>query len=348
MGNTGGEAMNERQTQLKANPVPWLLEPDPVNPGVRIFALRDLLDRPADDPEVMAVQDETMKTGPVPAILDAQAAEGYWVKPGPVYGNKYRGSVWQVQFLAQLGANGRDERVQRGVGYVLDRAQATSGAFSYTGAPSGAIHCLWGNLVRALIELGCWGEERLTQAVEVLARSVTGDGYERYYRSGVQGPGFLCSVNYGLPCGWGAVRVLWALNAVPPGGRTPVIEAALKASIDFLLSYDVARADYPYQERISSSWFKFGYPLGYVTDVLLNLEALTEAGIVDDPRLSDAVGLVLSKQDDQGRWPLEYSYKGKMWVDVEKKGRPSKWVTLRAMRVLTRLDMVPCEWLIST
>jgi len=73
--------------------------------------------------------------------------------------------------------------------------------------------------------------------------------------------------------------------------------------------------------------------------VLLNLEALTQAGVVDDPRLNAAVILVLSKQDKQGRWALEYGYHGKMWIDIEKKSRPSKWVTLRALRVLTRLGV---------
>jgi hypothetical protein len=72
--------------------------------------------------------------------------------------------------------------------------------------------------------------------------------------------------------------------------------------------------------------------------VLLNLEALTGAGHGGDPRLDDAIALVLSRQDDEGRWPLEYSYNGKMWVDVEVKGRPSKWVTLRAARMLRRIS----------
>ena len=330
--------MNDWKTLLKADPLPWLLEPDDANPGVRYFALRDLLDRPTGDSEVVAAQADVMRSGPVPVILDAQYPDGYWMKPGPVYSPKYRGTVWQVLFLAQLGADGRDERVRRAVDYVFTQAQAPNGAFSYNGRASGAIHCLWGNLARALLDLGYWGDERLGRAIDVLARSVTGDGYERYYRSGVQAPGFVCSANYGLPCGWGAVRVLWALNRVPLDSRTPAVEAAIAASIDFLLGYDVARADYPYQERISSSWFKFGYPLGYVTDVLLNLEALTEAGCGDDPRLSEAVSLVLSKQDEQGRWKMEYSYNGKMWADVEQKGKPSKWVTLRALRVLKRLS----------
>jgi hypothetical protein len=130
------------------------------------------------------------------------------------------------------------------------------------------------------------------------------------------------------------VRALWALNRVPAGGRTPAVKAAVQTNVDFLLSYDVARADYPYQERISSSWFKFGYPLGYVTDALLNLEALAEAGCGGDPRLDEAIHWVLAKQNERGRWKLEYAYTGKMWADIEKKGATSKWVTLRATRVL--------------
>jgi hypothetical protein len=325
------------KSKLNADPLPWLLEPDGANPGVRYFALRDLLDRPAAAPEVVAAQDAVMHTSPVLAILDAQYPDGYWMKPGSIYSPKYRATIWQVPFLAQLGADGRDERIRRAVEYVFEHGQAESGAFAINGTPSTAIYCLWGNVVRALLDLGYWGDVRLAYAIEQLARSIIGDGYDWYRKGGVQAPGFYCSANYGLPCGWGAVRVLWALNAVPAEGRTSVVEAAIKAAVDFLLSYDVARADYPYKERINSSWFKFGYPLGYVTDVLLNLEALAEAGCGGNPRLSDAIDLVLSKQDDQGRWPMEYSYNGKMWADVERKGEPSKWVTLRAARMLKRM-----------
>jgi hypothetical protein len=322
------------KSKLNADPLPWLLELDEANPGVRYFALRDLFDRPADDPEVACARDAVMRTGPVPAILDAQYPDGYWVKPSSIYSPKYRATIWQVAFLAQLGARGQDDRVRRAVEVIFECGQAESGAFAMRGTPSTTIHCLWGNLVRALLDLGCWDDERLAYAAEQLARSITGDGYDWYRKGGVQAPGFHCSANYDLPCGWGAVRALWALNRVPAEGRTPVVEAAIRASVDFLLSYDVARADYPYKERINSSWFKFGYPLGYVTDVLLNLEALAGAGCGGDLRLDEAVELVLSKQDDQGRWPMEYSYNGKMWADVEQKGQPSKWVTLRAVRML--------------
>jgi hypothetical protein len=64
---------------------------------------------------------------------------------------------------------------------------------------------------------------------------------------------------------------------------------------------------------------------------------LTALGYGADPRLANALDLLLRKQDEQGRWRLEYTYNGKTWIDLEEKGRPSKWVTLRALRVLKRV-----------
>ena len=116
--------------RLQADPLPWLLEPDPANPGVRYFALRDLLDRPADDPAVTAAQEAIMASGPVPAILDAQTPEGYWAKPGTGYSPKYRATSWQILFLAELGADPADARVRRGCEYVLTHSVAANEAFS--------------------------------------------------------------------------------------------------------------------------------------------------------------------------------------------------------------------------
>jgi hypothetical protein len=68
--------------------------------------------------------------------------------------------------------------------------------------------------------------------------------------------------------------------------------------------------------------------------VLQNLEVLAALGQAQDPRLANALVLLINKQDRQGRWMLEYTYNGKTWIDIEKKGQPSKWATLRALRVL--------------
>jgi hypothetical protein len=332
----------------------WLLEIDLENPGVRYFALTELLERPVDDPEVLDARHAVMTSGPVPVILAKQADEGYWVEPGPGYLPKYRSTVWQIIFLAQLGADGTHPQVRTGCEYLLNHAPSRVGGLSMNGKHTGLVHCAQGNLCAALIDLGFLRDTRLDKALDWLARSVTGQGIApaeekqadvRYYRSGNSGPGFPCSANDHLPCAWGAVKAMLALSKVPASTRTPAIDAAIETGIAFLLGSNPATADYPmgYSAKPNLSWFKFGYPIGYVTDVLQNLEVLTALGCGPDPRLANAIELLLSKKNYQGRWQLEYTYNGKTWVDIEEKGKPSKWVTLRACRVLKRISETNME-----
>jgi len=262
--------------------------------------------------------------------------DGCWVKPGSGYSPKYRGTVWQVIFLAELGADPADERVQRGCEYVLSHSIAPNGAFSAYTKPvnSGTVHCLNGNLLYALQRLGFGGDERVQRALDRQARAITGEGDFKYLKSATCGPAFACSVNESQPCGWGANKAMRALLAVLPDRRSPVIERAIQAGADFLLSRDPAVADYPYTTRVSSTWLKFGFLLSYWSDVLETTAVLVEAGYAGDPRLTNAFQIILNKQDDRGRWKLENALNGKMWVDIEQKGQPSKWITLRALRVL--------------
>lgn len=313
--------------------IDWLLEKD--NPSVRYFALRYLLDRGEDDKEVRSARRAIMRSEPVRTILAAQHPEGYWVKPGTGYSPKYQSTVWQILFLAELGADGRNRQVRRGCEYLIEHAQATHGGFSAAAnaPPSGAVHCLNGNLIWALIALGYSGDERLQNAVAWLTSAVTGEGVERWYAY-VSGPGFECGVNVNQPCAWGAVKSLRALANLPEGLQSARVRKATKVAADFLLGRDLAKADYPYTGRVSGEWFKFGFPLSYTSDVLEAMLALVEAGYGKDPRLKNAIDLVRSKQGANERWAMKHSLNGKMWIDIEAKGRPSKWVTLRALRVL--------------
>ena len=333
------------EMKLNSNPLNWLLEEDQNNPGVRYFALTGLLDLPGKDPRVIAAQKAVMSSGPVPVILANQSDQGYWDNPNSVYYPKYRGTVWQLIFLAQLGADGNDPRLQASIQLVLDRYRSKYGGFSVDGNVSGMIHCMQGNLIAALIDYGILEDDRLQAAIDWLARSITGqeiapssekDAPVRYYRSGNSAPGFACSANDHKPCAWGAVKAILALSKIPPEKRDNRVADAIDSGVSFLFSQDPAIADYPmgYSTKPNRSWFKFGYPIGYVTDVLQILETLVNLGFGDDPRLESAYKLLLSKADEQGRWKMEYSYNGKTWVDVEEKGKPSKWVTLRALYAL--------------
>lgn len=330
---------------VHADPLPWLLEPD--NPAVRAATLTRLLDRPADDREVVAARRTAMRADPIRAILNAQLPSGAWAKPGPGYSPKYRATVWQLIFLDQLGADPADPAgpgIRRACEYVLTWTQATGGGMAASGArdnapppPSRAIHCLNGNLVRALIGFGLLDDPRVQAAIDWAARTVTGDGVDRYYASGTSGPGFACGANDGRPCAWGAVKELLGLSRIPVARRNPLVQKAIEQGAGFLLSRDPAVADYPMPARDtkpSGSWFKLGFPSGYVPDVLQNLEVLAELGHAGDPRLDHAAHWVAEQQDPRGRWLNRYAYNGKTTVDIEPQGKPSKWVTLRACSLL--------------
>ena len=324
---------------LRADPRPWLL--DPARPGVRQLALRLLEARPADDPQVRAARAAAAPLSPIAPILDAQDPAGWWMKPGPGYGPKYTGTVWSLIILEQLGADPADPRIAAACEYVLAHTRTTDGGFGCSGAgradrpppASSVLHCLNGNLLRALVAFGRLDDPRVAAAVDWQARAILGgDGAPRYHASGTSGPAFACGVNEGLPCAWGAVKALRGLAAIPTGDRTPEVEAAIEAGIELLLSVDPATARYPagWGGAISRAWFKLGFPSGYVADILQVGEVLAELGRAADPRLGGLVDRVLAKQDAAGRWRNEHPYRGRLWAEVDAPGEPSPWVTLRA------------------
>lgn len=333
--------MGDWRRFLNGDPLPWLLERD--TPAVRHLALRLLLDEAEDSAVVRRARSAAMRAPPIATILEHQQPAGYWDKPGPGYGHKYTGTVWSLIFLDQMGADGSDRRIVRACEYVIEHAQASNGGFGASGAiaerpppPSAVYHCLNGNLLRAVIDFGCLDDVRVRRAVDWQARSITGEGFDGYYRSGTTTPGFGCAVNWGLPCAWGAIKGLRALAAIPPRRRAPHVRRALAVGADFLLSRDPAEADYPTGSHVSPSWFKLGFPSGYVADVLQNLEVLGELGRAKDSRLANAIEWLVSQQDENGRWRNRYPYAGKLWSDVDVPGAPSKWVTLRACAFLKR------------
>ena len=146
------KGISSKPEEATSDPLGWLLEPS--DPSVRYRALRDLLDRPETDSEVVAARAAIMKTGPVPLILARQRRGGYWGVPENFYVcSKYKGTVWTFILLAELGADGRDPRIRAACEFLLAWSQdPASGGFSYRGSkksggqPSGIIPCLTGNL----------------------------------------------------------------------------------------------------------------------------------------------------------------------------------------------------------
>jgi len=332
------------QTQLRGDSVSWLLESDSAN--VRYLAMRDLLDLPTDDKKLKAARKLAHKEGPIAHILSKMQEEGYWQRAGTGYGPKYKSTVWALILLAQLGASVKeDKRIKLACKYYLDHALNPGGQISAmtNNAPSGTIDCLQGNMLWSLMTLG-YEDKRMDSAYEWMARTLTGEGVApitdkhapvRYYGYKC-GPTFACGASNKLPCAWGGVKVMLALSRLPVQKRSALIKRAIRQGVDFFFSVDPSTAKYPngWAEKPSGNWWKFGFPVFYVTDILQIAEALVGLGYGRDPRLASTLELVRSKQDDAGRWPLEYNYDGKTWMRFGKMKEPNPWVTLRALRVL--------------
>ncbi|HSB65705.1 MAG TPA: hypothetical protein VLD65_03955, partial [Anaerolineales bacterium] len=292
-------------SRVNGDPISWLMEDK--EPGVRYLALRDLLDKPNDDHDLKEARTRAHTQGPIATVLDKMEPEGYWAKPGPGYTSKYKSTVWAIILLAQLGAQAsEDPRLQRGCEYLLKNALTPTGQFSVYGNPGGTIDCLQGNLCWALLELG-YADTRLEKAYDWMARTVTGDGMAprnekeaevRYYAYKC-GPLFACGPNYGQPCAWGGVKVMMALGKLPKEQHTPLIQRAIQAGEDFFLNTDPAKAEWPTRlgDKPSRNWWKFGFPVFYVTDLLQLAEALIPLGYGNDPRLANTIELIQNKQD---------------------------------------------------
>lgn len=117
-------------------------------------------------------------------------------------------------------------------------------------------------------------------------------------------------------------------------GASPAVTAARNRGQEYLLERRLFRR-LSTGEVVDAAWTRFAFPTWWHYDVLRGLDYLSRAGVVPDERAAEAVGLVASRRDDDGRWPLETRYPGRMLVETDEgEGRPSRWNTLRALRVL--------------
>ncbi len=332
-----GVFMTDWKSKLNADATDWLLEED--NLSVRYFTLTQLLEKPQTDAEVKEAKKAIMKVGVVPKILAKQNNDGYWDLPEKFYTAKYKGTVWQLIILAELGADPADSRVKKACQFILENSQHhESHGFSMAhaektggGRQSGVIPCLTGNMVYSLIRLGYLDDPRIQAAIGWITtyqRFDDGEGapkgwpYDKYVA---------CFGKHS--CHMGAAKALKALAEIPPSQRDSKTVAAIKNGAEYFINHHIYKKSHDLSNVSKPGWLHFGFPLMYQTDALELLGILTKLGYRDE-RMQEAVNLAVSKQDESGRWTLESTFNGKFQTNIERKGEPSKWITLKALTVL--------------
>jgi hypothetical protein len=190
------------------------------------------------------------------------------------------------------------------------------------------LSCLTGNVVAALLRLGYDDDPRLWQAVDWLVSIQNADG------------GWLCPywkahIRDTHSCFYGTICPLEALAEIPEDKRPPAVKEAAACGAEFLLMHHLYRADHHDFQVINPNWLKLAFPWFYGYNILRGLWVLTRLGYRDE-RMEDALAVLREKQTPEGKWMLESTPYGRMQANLEKKGQPSKWITLKALWVLER------------
>ena len=302
----------------------WLLDSDP---AIRWQVLRGLTDAPA--PEVAAERTRVATEGWGARLLTLQGTDGRW--GGAAWNRGWNSTMHVLWLLRHLGLDPASAAARRAVGLVRDQVTwQGSGPPACDDNPffAGELEpCINGQVAMA----GAYFGQDVRGIVDrLLGEQLPDGGWNCEAANGSTRSSFNTTI-----C------VLEALLEYErtTGGSPDVTEARLRGQA-YLLERRLFRRQstgqvIEHDRKGGTVWTRFAFPTWWHYDVLRGLDYLRSAGVAPDERVAEAIDLVASKQDGNGRWPLETRYPGVMPVEIDEgEGQPSRWNTLRALRVL--------------
>lgn len=308
----------------------WLLEEN--QPSVRYLALTQRLGKPEDDPEVDAAKTMIPKKGWAAEILAEQKPGGWWVSDEDLYWPKYLSTNWMLLILSDLGLTKAHPRIRTSCELWIKRFAKEDGGFGSEGMKKSHL-CVVGNTAHALVLFGYVDHPKVRSAFEWLVKNQDKNG------------GWSC---YGSGRNLDSWEGLSAFAAYPRQKWTKGMKDAVERGAAFYLEREMHKQGERYEP-----WYRFHYPVHYYYDLLVGLDFMTALGYGDEPGLHPAISLLKKKRRSDGRWLLDATHpdlEGGIadWYAKHPKERPtpfsletpgeaSKMITLRAMRVLSRL-----------
>jgi hypothetical protein len=309
----------------------WLLDSDP---SIRWQVMRDLIGAPAD--EIAAERARVGAEGDGARLLVLQGADGRW--GGAAWNRGWNSTMHVLILLRDMGLDPVSDQARHAVGLVRDRVtwkgcgpRECDGNSFFAGEVEPCINgqvcavgAYFGQDVRGIVD-------------RLLDEQLPDGGWNCEAENGSTRSSFnttICVLEALLE---NELRVgsSPALTAARLRGQDYLLERRLyrRRSTGAVIDYD--RKDGPGAGRGHPAWTRFAFPTWWRYDALRGLDYLRRAGVAPDERLDEAIDLVVSKRDDDGCWPLEIRYPGEMPVETnDGEGRPSRWITLRALRVL--------------
>ncbi|HYM15867.1 MAG TPA: hypothetical protein VEZ14_09925 [Dehalococcoidia bacterium] len=304
----------------------WLLDSDP---AIRWQVLRDLLHAPAE--AVAAERARVATEGWGARLLALQGEDGQWAGGACFPARSFnwrtenRGQPWTatlptLQLLHDFGVDSSSDRVQRAVASVRSHCR-----WEHAGQPffSGEVEpCINGRTVT----LGTYFDQNVDRVVaRLLGEQLDDGGWNCEAENGSIRSSFATTIN--------VLEGLWAYERAT--GGSPASIAARRRGEEYLLERKLLRRKST-GEIVNPAWLQCSFPIRWHYDVLRALEYFRSVGDAPDPRMDEAIGVLRSKQQPGGAWPLENTHPGQVHFALEDgDGRPSRWNTLRALRVLS-------------
>jgi hypothetical protein len=291
------------------------------DPAVRWQVMRDLDHAPPVEVELERRLVATMGWGA--RLLALQDPDGTWV--GQMYSPKWTSTTYTMLLLRQLGLPTEDERAQAACGVLLDRGLFEDGGISFGWGRSET--CVT-SIVLSILAAFRFDDERVDRLVDrLLAEQMEDGGWNCRWSRGATHSSMNTTI-----LALEAMLLYEAHRAAETGRLTHVREVQARGR-EFLLAHRVFRS-HRSGGTIRPEFARMAFPPHWHFDFLRALDHFRAADAPVDERLSDAIDLLVGKRRPDGRWGLEHRYRARDWFQMERLGAPSRWNTLRALRVL--------------
>jgi hypothetical protein len=302
----------------------WLMQGDA---AIQYQVSRDLLH--VNQKNTSGLQRKIETEGWGARFLAKQKSDGHWGIT--FYQPKWTSTHYTLLDLKTIGLPRDNKQAQKSVSMVLDQPQGDHGGINLAGSLTNSDVCVNG-MILSYSSYFLPNDKRLRIIVDYLLESQMDDGGWncRYLNPGTTHSSLHSTIS--------VLEGLLEFRKSAARYRTAAILAAEKEAIEFLLIHNLYQS-HRTGKTIDERMLRLSFPCRWRYDILRCLDYFQAAKISYESRMQDALNIIIQKRKEDGKWVVQEKHKGAVHFDMEKTGAPSRWNTLRCMRVLSHFSI---------
>jgi len=299
--------------------IDWLLGSDP---SIRYQTHRDLIN--SNDNNLEKERLRILNEGWGKKLLDLQDDNGTW--SNALYSPKWTSTFYTLLLLKRFGSL-YNKNIEKACRILLDKGFCEKdGGINYWKSWKFGECCVTGMLLSILCHFQI-DDDRIHKMVEYInTEQMPDSGWNCEKPKGAKHSSFHTTTS--------VLEGLWEYEKLYPNSELiPSVKEKQLEGIEFLLQHHLYKSSTT-GKTVNPRMIKLSFPPRWFYDIIRCLDHSQAKNIKKDERMNDAITLLKDKQTDDGFWKLEYKHPAKVFFDMEKVGKPSRWNTLRALRVL--------------